>query len=367
VTSPAFEAIQPLALDPPKAPIVRTPLPGEDVPTEPPDTSSSSKVALPSGESPAPSASSRLVRRKEKSHQSTSEPRRFHLTKSSLKISSPYLVSKTPAQRHARDRKKELAVFVEARDVSREQSIRRKQVPSEEAIAPPSDSTQGKLDAYQTPRKRPNATAVERKWRAENWNKHTGFKASTEQRTKSVRHFSHPSQEWDYESPEFAAQLQQIALQETEAQKESSKNHSSRQCLKVKPKPPKPRQPWVERKIHKEDEDDVMAESLSLDGDTDYVFDTYIRTIAQPPGTMEESDTFSDPLQGLGNTNTGILVIEDGEEQELWQTFGEYIDSDPEWNSEEEDENGIQPIISSSAFTDDASSGGLLWQRLSRR
>ena len=115
-----------------------------------------------------------------------------------------------------------------------------------------------------------------------------------------------------------------------------------------------------------QDGDDIMTESTPLDDDADYVFDTYIRSVAQPQDTIEASDPLIGSLQGVDRSNMGMLVIGDGEE-ELWETFGEDVDSGPGWDSEDEDENGMYGVPTPKFLTDDVKSGGLLRQRLSGR
>ena len=76
-------------------------------------------------------------------------------------------------------------------------------------------------------------------------------------------------------------------------------------------------------------------ELMEIDGpnDTDYVYDTYVRLRADP-----SSSQIGDA--SLGNGTFGILVI-DEDEQSLWEEFVDDEDSDKDWNSEDEDENGM--------------------------
>ena len=232
-------------------------------------------------------------------------------------------------------------MFVEAGTISKAKTILQSRAPASESARQLGGEAQEDLEGRRTPRKRPNATAIERKWREENWDKPTTPRSSIQQRTKTACHANQPSHEWNYESPELAAQLQQIAFQESEIQSSYPlKDHSNRRQLKVMPKPPKPRQPVVNVDPDEKDGDDVMADVVSLDNDFEYVFDTYVRTITQPSHT-NTNDLILDPSSGVHGLKMGVLIIDDGEEEELWETFGEDVDSDPEWNSEEEDENGM--------------------------
>lgn len=357
------------SLKPTQVPTVGTTLPSEGISTQRQHASRSPEVNPPSGEKSRPSALTRPVRRGQEPQERAIAPRRFHLAKNSLKVPSPYAVSKASAQRHAKPMKNELAVFVEAGKAFKDKSRPRINAGNGERRNELGDNIRRKIEGSETPRKRPNATAVERKWRAENWKERREPQASTEQHERSACNVSQPSHEWDYESPELAAQLQKIAFQETKAPEEHLEGHQDGQYLKIKPKPPKPRQPALDIRTNEEDEsrDEVMADANSVDDDTDYVFDTYIRSVAQPCSIIDAGDPFLNSLHGTNPSDMGLLIIEDGEEEELWETFGEDKDSDPERNSEEEDENGMSIDFSSVCNTDSATSGGFLWQRLPRR
>ena len=77
--------------------------------------------------------------------------------------------------------------------------------------------------------------------------------------------------------------------------------------------------------------DDSM--DLDITDDNDYVYDTYVRHRIDKSITHGKGEM-------LGNGPFGILVI-DEDKQSLWEEFvdGEE-DSDKEWNSDDEDENG---------------------------
>ena len=301
------------------------------------DTTSDFNVSLPAAET----STSHVITRPAKGGQELIlESRRFHLTKRSFQASSPYTNIKSPAEKHRNQRKNELAVFMEAGKVSKTRSARRNQTNIKEAPAQPEKDEEEQSEASVPVQKRANATAVERKWRAENWEKPKEIRASLIQGSKQASDRSQPSSEWDYESPELAAQLQQIAFEEIKTQQERSKDLGARQQLKVQPKPPKPRRIADPRDRYDAEEDHVMADGPDLNDDTDYIFDTYVRSNTAPLGTMESTDPLIDPLQKFDPSKMGVLIIEDGEEEELWETFGEDADSDVDFNSDQEDENG---------------------------
>ncbi|KIV89166.1 hypothetical protein PV10_08757 [Exophiala mesophila] len=67
---------------------------------------------------------------------------------------------------------------------------------------------------------------------------------------------------------------------------------------------------------------------MDLDGDDDYVFETYIRV-------LQTEDGIAMDLPDLAEANFGVLVI-DQEDEELWN---KYVDSDQEDDWDEEDSN----------------------------
>lgn len=221
---------------------------------------------------------------------------------------------------------------------------RRDQVPNDGPIAEFRNGEERDVVRAEINRKGPNATPAEREWRAANWD-NSGVPARfTETGPRIGNNVNGPSHQWDYESPELAEQLQQIACEEIRATEERSNQLASHPHLRTKPKPPKPRWPAVQRNAHQSDEVDVIADVIALDDDNDYVFDTYVRSQVHPSEMSDAAKPLPVPVQDIDLLNVGILVIEGGEVEELWETFGEDLDSDPDFNSEEEDENGMGPL-----------------------
>ena len=189
-----------------------------------------------------------------------------------------------------------------------------------------------------SPRKRPGVTAEERKWRATTWGSVVEPTIHAEIATESAPTIK-PLKNWDTASPELAEQLQQIAVDEVLSDGARAAPENGHIQLKSQPKPPKPRHAKSQGAVDAGVVDVEMTDSNVLKDDSIYVVDTYVRSIAQPT-TTEDCDMFVDPLRGLEQGNVGILVI-DEDEEELWEMYGEIQESDPEWNSEEEDENGL--------------------------
>ena len=250
------------------------------------------------------------------------------------------MISKSSAQKYGNNRRNELAVFVEKAQPNygaKKITDRSGDDQNKRSNAIKSDVTK-----VEVPQKRPNASAIERKWRAENWVKPEEANEVTGKSTKSAQNVDEPSNQWNYESNHLAEQLQQIALEEIKTGEKREQEPSSRhQQPKFKPKPPKPRQSRIERLVDASSEDESMTDSLNLDDDGDYVLDTYIRSAADLTDGPDQAETLIDLFSGTDRSNVGILVIDEGEEEAIWETFGENQESDPEWNSEEEDENGV--------------------------
>ncbi|KAK4696066.1 hypothetical protein P7C71_g1797, partial [Lecanoromycetidae sp. Uapishka_2] len=186
-------------------------------------------------------------------------------------------------------------------------------------------------------RKRPNATAAERKWRTDNWGRPVESVANATNAPKLAQSVNEPSNQWDYKSPLLAEQLQQIALQEIQAHKKRSKDLNASQ-LKTQPKPPKPRQPESELSAGKENGDYTVVDAVDSNDDSIYVFDTYIRSSVGKEDDVHNIELPVAVVPDMNSGSFGIIVIDDDQE-ELWETYGEDHESDAECDSEEEDEN----------------------------
>ena len=284
----------------------------------------------------------RPLRRSEgnkESDESSPKPRNFHLSKSASPRSAPYAVSKHRMHMQRDIRKDDLAMFMEKRGEAAQL-----QHANKSAAAKFGESSRQDIDSGQSPtesvspRKRPGVTAEERKWRVTNWGRSVEPEIHAGTTTESARTIE-PFKNWDIESPELAEQLQQIAVDEIISEEARVAPGNGHIRLNSQPKPPKPRQAKTQTAVDAGKVDVDMTDTNDLEDDSIYVVDTYVRSIAQPTST-EDSDSYVDPLRGFNQGNIGILVI-DEDEEELWETYGEIQESDPEWNSEGEDENGL--------------------------
>ena len=195
------------------------------------------------------------------------------------------------------------------------------------------------------PRKLPRASAAEKLWRNKSWIKKTNGISSDGKSEVLSKHPKENPNAWDCESVALAEQLHRIALLETQNVPANAKDDASTaRRPKVYPKPPKARpenQSHIDQTDHQDDapDDRTMLKSTSSGSESNYIYDTYLR--------VSEVDLITPPMHGIQdaeNGKVGILIIEEQDEV-TWQTFGEGEDeSDKDWNSEEEDENGAFKI-----------------------
>lgn len=351
----------------PKVPTVRTTLPSEDlneqenaIPRFSESTESGADASTIIEKCQPPSdTTTQSDQCRQKTHDisaSALKARKFHL-------SSPFLVPKTIVKKHRKNRGKDLALFVERTEIIRK--TKKSGDLSRPSSGKPSSLDEGeKKDTSQLeqPRRRPNATAAERKWRTESWANSPQPNEVNGNTTRIAENINKPSSQWNYDSAQLAEQLQGVVLEEIRASEERAKGLGGGGKLKVNPKPPKPRQPRSEQSADDGGSGDGMTNTMNLDDDREYVLDTYIRSSAQPFEVTEAADSVYDSLHGIDHGNIGILVIEDEEEEALWETFAEDQESDPEWQSEEEDENGLWIYSRRTILTDEIKSGRLLWK-----
>ena len=289
--------------------------------------------------------------------------RKFHLSMTRLPTSPPQTSFKSSARRNRKSQRTDLAVFEESKEKLLESAQAHRDQEAEcDRLGVKDVGNDETTSTTEPPRKKPNATLEERKWRAENWNKPAkpsrGIAAESEPDRKAGL-----DSKWDVESLELAEQLQQIALQEIQAEEQRARVKSSSRRLKPQPKPPKSRQPILRQAADSDRGDVAMADSNVPDEESNYVFDTYIRlqSSTQPPGAGKSAGPHVDPLQGIDYGIIGVIVIDDDDdEEEFWETYGEIQESDLEWNSEEEDENGGSSVLRSFRSTDGMSSRRLL-------
>lgn len=211
---------------------------------------------------------------------------------------------------------------VEAQDIPTFIEATNKKQRFDKVAAAPSDSAAAHIkDKPSASLKKPGASLGERQWRAENW--------------------KNPANQLTPQPPSTQAMdaLQQFALEE-----------AAREEVREKPRvtivPKKPVRRYRDR--HPEEfaaADSVKSaavahghaaaihEDMDMSDDDDYVYDTYVRSKdpVMPP-TIEDAD----PLQ----YNVGYLVITE-QDQPFWETYFEDDESEHEFETDDEDENGL--------------------------
>lgn len=107
--------------------------------------------------------------------------------------------------------------------------------------------------------------------------------------------------------------------------------------IKVQPKPA--------AALRKEDRaspttSENLPDAQNLKFQDEFVYDTYLRTKLAMVGLQSDCPMDIDQMNMLTSGKVGILVIAE-QDEEAWEAYGEEEESDKDWNSEEEDENGM--------------------------
>lgn len=268
-------------------------------------------------------------------------PRRFHLKKSAS-ATFPYASSPSGGiQKRKKGQKPDIAVFVErAKEGLKRQksSLSTESIADSQALREATDISVPTTQIHtQTSQKRPNASAVEKQWRAQQW----GQKALQRIPVDPPKSENFPeSDARDHVSLQLAEELQQFALQHT---------NGDRPAEPIKPTSNLKYQPKVPAQRHRDtqlqstavaDKDSEMEIVDDAEDEGEYVYDTYTRQPSKPDTVHYDLENMH-LVSGLDEDNAkiGVLVITE-EDQEIWEAYAEDDDSDKDWNSEEEDENG---------------------------
>lgn len=169
--------------------------------------------------------------------------------------------------------------------------------------------------------------------------------------------------EYSQKSIMLAWQLQELATKESLRPTLDLRGSPPQLQAKIKLKPPRPRPKEIVIKSVDSGGDQVMDDVIEIESEEDFVYDTYVRSSGQVVSRPKDiAEPMISEAGNIENNKIGILVIEDAD-QEIWETFAEEEESDKEWNSDEEDENGKFGHVVQ--FTETrllmTSSRGLLW------
>lgn len=172
------------------------------------------------------------------------------------------------------------------------------------------------------------------------------------------------NEEYSQNSIMLAWKLQELATKESSSPTLDLRGSLTPLQPKIKPKPPRPRSTDIEIKSVDLGGDQIMADAIEIESEEDYVYDTYVLSSGQVVSKLKGiAEPMISEVGNVDNNRIGILVIEDAD-QEIWETFAAEEESDKEWNSDGEDENGMLGYTVQFAETSllMTSSRGFLWQ-----
>lgn len=171
------------------------------------------------------------------------------------------------------------------------------------------------------------------------------------------------NEEYSQNSIMLAWKLQELATKESLRPTLDLRGSPPQLQPKIKLKPPRPRPKEIVIKSVDSGGDQVMDDVIEIESEEDFVYDTYVRSSGQLVSRPKDmAEPMISEAGNVENNRIGILVIEEAD-QEIWETFAEEEESDKEWNSDEEDENGMFGHVVQFAETRllMTSSRGLLW------
>ena len=203
----------------------------------------------------------------------------------------------------------------------------------------PPTHTSGQASSGARSYRKPSAAAEEVKWRSKTWNKQAESDKITNLKAKESGSGNHNHSSYEEYSLELAMQLQEFAMEETQMREESPPATQSSAHLKFQPKPPKPRSKIRPATIEKIGKSEIVPSTAAAEIDKDFVFETFIRT--QGPINIPDKILASDnSLQNPPSSKEFALLIIEEEDEEAWQQYVEDIESEREWETDDEDENG---------------------------
>ncbi|KAK5168522.1 hypothetical protein LTR04_006553 [Oleoguttula sp. CCFEE 6159] len=269
-------------------------------------------------------------------------PRRFHLSKptSTVPISNPT----NGVQKRRKGQRQDVATFIEKSSLSSYARTPAKRAAGRKPEAAPAmesqiiqDAMEAMRTASSAPRKRPNASAVEKHWRAEGLKRREQDQGKEPEASQPNGGARSGKTEMDRPPASLVDSLQRFTLDELQrTQCPLPEALSPRPPTKLRAQPKSNIQRYRDRHPSAPGPS-VQAGDMDVDmvDDADYVYDTYVR---YRPSASASSviDGFDGSADGKA---FGLLVITE-EDQSVWETYiEEEEESDKDWNSEEEDEN----------------------------
>lgn len=260
------------------------------------------------------------------------QPRKFHLSRRTFSLIPAGSDSKGKIHKR-KQRRNDLPVFVEKSGLAR---LTQDNLPKIPEASRATANTKGNRHHMDESTDGPKIALGARE--SEGKTTESAVTSSTSGMAKKV---DEKLSEYSQHSITLAWQLQELATKESLRSSPDLRGSQTQSQPKIKLKPPRPRPQEKEGKSIDSGGDQVMEDVIDIENEKDYVYDTYVRSSGQVVSTPKDiTELRVSELEDIDDNTIGILVIED-EDQEIWETFAEEEESDKEWNSEEEDENGM--------------------------
>ena len=188
--------------------------------------------------------------------------------------------------------------------------------------------------------KKPSATLEEVNWRAKTWKKQAQIDTNSNMNAEaSQRSINIPKSYGDY-SLELAMQLQEFALQETHGSPSQTPAKQPEAHLKFQPKPGIARSEKTEISVEEKHKFKNVPYPDAAESDECFVYDTFVRSKGlNQMDFLDEGLTSNKVVQSPRSREVGFLIIQEQDEEE-WQEYAEEIESEREWDTDDEDENG---------------------------
>lgn len=262
-----------------------------------------------------------------------SKPRTFQLSSDSYNMATMNGIQK-PKKCH-----RGLACFVETKKASFNVQGRQTLPWETDSILEyaRSDSQRSKSNLELSPRKRPVTSGKDRKRTNQNC-----YKTLSTEPVSPISQLPAKNQtftdQWDHQSTVLAETLHEIALQETASFIERELKHPQKRVPKIRPGSSKAGLQDNLSRLDSPQHDEILERTEIRESEDSFVYDTYIRTYDQNAATNSITLNVG-ALDAVDSHRVGILIITEQDQSE-WEAFGEDEESDKDWNSEEEDENG---------------------------
>ncbi|MCJ1390117.1 hypothetical protein MMC18_002975 [Xylographa bjoerkii] len=258
-------------------------------------------------------------------------PRRFHLTTASILYSHQVQASKGGILKHKKGLHENLPIFSERTKEYLSTMLLDKVSAShsEEGLQVTAQHAEATLEETEPPLKRPNASAAEKQWRAQNWQKSVQRPTAEEAQVRSQAEEEFLATQREYETLKLAAELQKFAIKQT--YRDALSGNLERQA-KVKPKP------QLTRHAHGQSDhnlSDYHATERTQEDECEWIIETYVRKANPAPANDAEVNVMCSDKPPV---DFGLLVIPE-EDEPAWEIFGEDEGIDSDDGSDSSDSN----------------------------